>query len=175
MIHSSAESSCRPAADTMEWIALPFKPSRQCLGGRRGFHFVGFPDALTVPPSGVFVALVLVVCVATLTVALIVRRDRRGTRRSLLEHVRIWCRRGRRAFGPVSAVGTTWPISSPATKPLLVPSWGPGVLVVRRLALSVTRRLALSVVSLLLLLRWRSSWLLHNCLRIRCTQNGAPQ
>ena len=121
-------------------------------------HFVGFPDALTAPPSGVFVAFVLVVFVATFTIAPIARRDRRRTRRSLLEHVRIRCRRGRRAVRPVSAVGITWTISSPATKPLLVPSWGPGVPVVRRLALSVTWRLALSVLSLLLLLlRWCSS------------------
>ena len=85
-------------------------------------HFVGFPDALTVPPSGGFVAL-LVVFIATFTIALIVRRGRRRTRRSLLEHVRIRCRRGRRAVGPASAVGITCIISSPATRPLLAPSW----------------------------------------------------
>ncbi len=145
-------------------------PPGGALGKGEDLHFVGFPDALTVPPSGVFVALVLVVFTATFTIALIVRRDSRRDRRSLLEQVRIRCGRGRRAAGPVSAVGITRIISSPAARSLLFPLWGPRILVVGRLALSVVGRLALSALSLLL--HKRSSWLFHNSQRKNCAKKG---
>ena len=140
-------------------------PPGSALGKDEDLYFVGFSDALTVPPSGDFVAFVLVVFVATFTIAPFLGGIDGGPGGPVGTCTDSVQEGGRRAVRPVSAFGITWAISSSATRPLLVPSWGPGVLVVRRLALSVIWRLALSVLSLLLLLRWRSAWLIHNYLR----------